>query len=203
MPATCALPTVKPRARPTLRFLSAHCHWCDASFTQDLRVTGAEIRYCSKRCARSRSKHDRKAREHGAAGTFTLAELVRLWLAFDKCCAYCEQPTAGLPGPDHVVPLSRGGSNSITNILPSCRQCNTDKNDMTLDEWPADRGATQPHAEANRMGGRRPSSATPSAQCPHPIAVGRHITSRIDTHPLRVQAAPRRTAGEVPRSPDP
>jgi 5-methylcytosine-specific restriction endonuclease McrA len=37
------------------------------------------------------------------------------------------------------VPLSRGGSNSITNILPACRRCNGDKRDLSLDEWTADR----------------------------------------------------------------
>lgn len=120
-------------------FICVPCEWCGESFIQDPRVTGATMRYCTRRCARAKSKNLRKAREHGASGSFTLAEVVRLWLAFDKCCAYCQQPTDGLPDPDHVNPLSRGGSNSITNILPACRMCNADKNDMTLTEWAADR----------------------------------------------------------------
>lgn len=120
-------------------FLSVACAWCGGAFIQDPRVTGASMRYCSRRCARAKGKNVRKAREHGATGCFTLAELVRLWLAFDKRCAYCQQPTEGLPDPDHVNPLSRGGSNSITNILPACRDCNADKNDMSLAEWASDR----------------------------------------------------------------
>jgi len=64
---------------------------------------------------------------------------MRLFLAFDRCCAYCEQPVIGQPDPDHVVPLSRRGANSITNILPSCRACNSDKRDLLLAEWNADR----------------------------------------------------------------
>ena len=54
-------------------------------------------------------------------------------------CAYCDQRVEGQPDPDHVVPLSRGGSNSITNILPSCRACNSDKRDLLLAEWRMDR----------------------------------------------------------------
>lgn len=140
------LPKVRTTVAPTnvipgskRPFLSVACNWCGRAFIHDTRVTGAEVLYCTVRCAKARGRNVRKAREHGATGTFTLAELVKVWLRFDKCCAYCEQPTDGLPDPDHVNPLSRGGSNSITNILPSCRLCNSDKNDMTLSEWPADR----------------------------------------------------------------
>lgn len=129
--------TVVPSS--TRPLLSVPCGWCGLMFIHDTRVTGAEVLYCTARCAKARGRHVRKAREHGATGAFTLAELVRVWLRFGKCCAYCEQPIEGLPDPDHVNPLSRGGSNSVTNILPACRLCNSDKNDMSLSEWPADR----------------------------------------------------------------
>ena len=48
-------------------------------------------------------------------------------------CFYC-----GSPGPiqaDHWVPRSRGGSNSILNLVPACYLCNQDKSDMTPAEW--------------------------------------------------------------------
>nr|WP_227820285.1 HNH endonuclease [Agromyces aureus] len=54
-------------------------------------------------------------------------------------CAYCEAPCSGLPEPEHVVPLSRGGRNDMTNLVAACRTCNSDKNDMTLNEWQTDR----------------------------------------------------------------
>lgn len=41
--------------------------------------------------------------------------------------------------PDHVIPLSRGGSNSITNVVPACKPCNSGKRDLLLSEWYADR----------------------------------------------------------------
>ena len=38
---------------------------------------------------------------------------------------------------DHRVPLSRGGTNSIDNILPACRSCNGRKHAMTEAEFRA------------------------------------------------------------------
>jgi len=63
---------------------------------------------------------------------------MRVFALLGYCCAYCRQPVEGLPDPDHVVPLSRGGSNGNGNILPSCRPCNSDKRDLLLWEWDVD-----------------------------------------------------------------
>jgi len=80
----------------------------------------------------------RRAREHGALGCYTWAEVVRVWLNIDKCCAYCHQPSNDIQ-PDHVIALSRGGSNSITNVVPCCSMCNADKRELSLTEWATDR----------------------------------------------------------------
>ena len=57
-----------------------------------------------------------------------------------KCCAYCGQAKRNdAIEPDHVIPLSKGGSNSIHNIVPSCQPCNGDKRDLSLDDWYVDR----------------------------------------------------------------
>lgn len=36
---------------------------------------------------------------------------------------------------DHVVPLSRGGSNDLDNLATACRSCNSQKSNRTPDEW--------------------------------------------------------------------
>ena len=36
---------------------------------------------------------------------------------------------------DHIVPLSRGGTHSIGNLMTLCRSCNSSKNARTLIEW--------------------------------------------------------------------
>lgn len=79
------------------------------------------------------AEHRRRARELGAGGSFTAAEwrdLVRRW---GGRCAYCGAP--GASEADHRIPLARGGSNSIDNILPACRRCNARKHTMTENEF--------------------------------------------------------------------
>lgn len=91
---------------------------------------------CSKRCVRRVHRWRRKSAERGARGSFTWAEFMRIARKFDHCCAYCGVKPDRLD-PDHVVPLSRGGSNAPSNLLPSCSMCNSSKCAMTLPEWAA------------------------------------------------------------------
>ena len=71
----------------------------------------------------------RRAREAGAPGRFTTAEWRALVVRFDSKCAYCG--AASRLEADHRVPISRGGSNSIDNILPACGPCNRKKRTLT------------------------------------------------------------------------
>lgn len=139
-PKSCNLadkPTPK-RAAPRSPAFVPHereCAWCGSTFTAASSVNVN----CSTACKFKAKRMRRRGREAGAGGTYTWAEVMRIFLTFDRRCAYCEQPIAGQPDPDHVVPLSRGGSNSLTNILPCCHGCNADKRDLLLTEWNADR----------------------------------------------------------------
>lgn len=47
-------------------------------------------------------------------------------------CAYCDAIAEHL---DHVMPLSRGGEDIESNILPACAECNLSKGAKTLAEW--------------------------------------------------------------------
>jgi len=61
-----------------------------------------------------------------AKGNFTAKEFRDLKQAYNNCCLRCgrneeELKTLGLVlSPDHVVPLSKGGTNYIFNIQPLC-----------------------------------------------------------------------------------
>lgn len=125
----------KAPAKPPAVLRNVTCAWCGSAFetTKDTQV------YCQFDCKRRSTRNRRRGRQYGSTSHFTWAEFMRVFLKLDRCCAYCERVIDGQPDPDHVVPLSRGGSNSITNILPSCRACNSDKRDLLLDEWNADR----------------------------------------------------------------
>lgn len=71
------------------------------------------------------------ARKQGAQGTHTSAEWIALRAWFGNRCACCGA-TRRLEA-DHVIPLSRGGSDEIENIQPLCRSCNSSKATDTTD----------------------------------------------------------------------
>lgn len=49
-------------------------------------------------------------------------------------CTYCGVETDD-PHCDHVVPLSRGGSNHVANLATARAACNISKGAKTLEEW--------------------------------------------------------------------
>jgi 5-methylcytosine-specific restriction endonuclease McrA len=79
--------------------------------------------------------HARRARLRNAPGSHTVQQWLALIEQFGGACGYC-----GLTIPllrDHRVPLSRGGSNDIDNIIPACRSCNARKHAKTEAEFRA------------------------------------------------------------------
>lgn len=52
----------------------------------------------------------------------------------DYTCAYCGERGRKLEC-DHVIPVSRGGSNDLDNLVTACRPCNRSKRDKTPAEW--------------------------------------------------------------------
>lgn len=55
-------------------------------------------------------------------------------------CAYCgRKPPDVKMQCDHIVPLSRGGSNDPENLTAACFECNSSKGAKLLEEWIGDR----------------------------------------------------------------
>lgn len=55
-------------------------------------------------------------------------------------CIYCgSQDSIQI---DHVMPISRGGTHSIGNIVPACKTCNPSKGGRTIMEWRKSKGFT-------------------------------------------------------------
>jgi 5-methylcytosine-specific restriction endonuclease McrA len=64
-----------------------------------------------------------------------LEEWKHLLRRFRYRCAYCgTKLTKRNRSLDHVVPLLRGGTNDITNLVPSCLRCNQRKNVQSVEE---------------------------------------------------------------------
>ena len=49
-------------------------------------------------------------------------------------CAYCNYHGEGLEW-EHIIPLSRGGPDTIDNQVLACRHCNAEKSDRCPYEW--------------------------------------------------------------------
>jgi hypothetical protein len=49
-------------------------------------------------------------------------------------CTYCGLRGVALQC-DHVHPISRGGSNDLSNLTTACAKCNMSKHDKTVEEW--------------------------------------------------------------------
>lgn len=56
------------------------------------------------------------------------------WLALkNPLCAYCNSALA--TEIDHVIPVTRGGTNESDNLVAACRRCNARKNNKTAEEF--------------------------------------------------------------------
>ena len=88
-------------------------------------------------------KHEllRRSRKNQAEGSHTEAEWEALKDNYNYTCLRCSkcEPEITLTR-DHIIPLSQGGSDWITNLQPLCPTCNSIKNDKTIDyrsNWPS------------------------------------------------------------------
>jgi 5-methylcytosine-specific restriction endonuclease McrA len=70
-------------------------------------------------------KHARRALESNCIGSHTIQEWVDKKAQYDNRCAYCGKRKSLTK--DHIIPLSKGGSNYIQNIVPCCMDCNRHK----------------------------------------------------------------------------
>ena len=67
---------------------------------------------------------------------FSLQERKEIYDMYDGHCAYCGYKIRyDEMVIDHILPISKGGSNKIENLFPSCGDCNAYKYNLTLGEF--------------------------------------------------------------------
>jgi 5-methylcytosine-specific restriction endonuclease McrA len=87
---------------------------------------------------KANNSRKRRAAKHASPGNFTVQEFEELCERYGNRCLCCGVAGVVLEA-DHVVPLTRGGSDYIDNIQPSCGTCNRSKSVKVVD-YRVDRG---------------------------------------------------------------
>lgn len=78
----------------------------------------------------------RRARKANAEGSHTAEDRKRIIETQKNRCYYCGKKMDKDATIDHVIPLSRGGSNSPENLVAACKSCNSTKGAKLPHEWP-------------------------------------------------------------------
>lgn len=77
----------------------------------------------------------RRARKVGAEGSFTAADVERLFAEQSGRCFYCGIALDQSYEIEHKTPLARGGSNWPSNLCCACKPCNRAKRTRTAEEF--------------------------------------------------------------------
>jgi len=115
---------------------------CGAAFV----ATRSFIRWCSVKC-RKQFYSDRRAllsgdwrakrkAKHETIGSHTRWEWSQVIRRHGNKCYWCGKLLKRAEATrDHLTPISRGGSDRIDNIVPSCMACNMEKRARTEAEY--------------------------------------------------------------------
>lgn len=107
-----------------------------ARYPQEAERRRAEAReYLRRHPEKMRAvRRNRKSRIKAKRFLILESEWRRMVARYRHCCAYCGSYSEVLHR-EHVIPIIRGGRDSIGNSLPACPPCNFRKKAKLLSEW--------------------------------------------------------------------
>jgi 5-methylcytosine-specific restriction endonuclease McrA len=114
------------------------------------RAAATFLRY---RVAAKLSSVRHRAKQYGVLDTLMLVEWTGVLNESRGVCFYCQEYVGLLYlGLDHVVPMGRGGVNTVNNIAAACGECNTKKHTRPL---AAGAFALPPFETSSKKGGKK------------------------------------------------
>lgn len=78
---------------------------------------------------------NRRARKKNAIGVITKDVINIVVQSHNGNCFYCGKHVGQNGHIDHFIPLSRGGTNLVSNLRLSCKKCNSAKKDKMPEEF--------------------------------------------------------------------
>lgn len=101
-----------------------------------LKTKERNQRYARENKGRMIEKQRRRVeRERNAEGAHTKRDIERQYQSQRGRCYYCECDLGNGYHTDHIIPLVRGGSDSMENIVLACAPCNQSKGTKLPHEW--------------------------------------------------------------------
>lgn len=102
------------------------------------KCKSCEIAYNSKRIKENPMlavafSHRRRVKLKAAKGSLSAEQILLRFKYHGNKCFYCG--SLGKMTADHRIPISRGGSNWPSNIVPACKSCNSRKHTKTETEF--------------------------------------------------------------------
>ena len=79
--------------------------------------------------------HKRRALKVGNGGSYTKSQWLDTLEYFDYKCAYTGECIKHNCHVEHIVPISKGGTSYIWNLVPSTASANLSKHNRDMEEW--------------------------------------------------------------------
>jgi hypothetical protein len=98
-------------------------------------VRNIERNYWNKNKEKRRLKNHKRRVVMANKHKLTEMDVLFILEIYGHICFYCNEYVGEKYTLDHITPVSKGGENSIENIVPCCKSCNSSKKDNEVGAW--------------------------------------------------------------------
>lgn len=135
--------TICQAEKPETEFYKdrSDCKACKREMVKSYQSTPKRKEYLKGntiKAARKLYVYRRRAVRKGVESA-TPKEIAKL-IEVSNTCSYCGCALTDKKTIDHIVPLTKGGTNALNNLVVCCRSCNSSKGAKDRDTWLQEKG---------------------------------------------------------------